>query len=153
MKTKKLEVIFIITGILLGIATMFSLVSCAAWQDLDSTQVIDAQGNVVYTPPGEVQKIVQIPGTGNPKVDAIAASVAAAVYGALGFWIRRVKKNGSAATDKLTTRLDQIECKTASMPMPVPATTTQISMADLVDLLHQLNGQKSGPPPADGTSQ
>ena len=153
MRTKTLDIVFPILGIFLGLATAVLLTSCAEWKDLDTIQIVDAQGKTVYAPPGEVKKIVQIPSTGNPNVDYTVASVAAAVYGALGYWIRRVKKNGSAATAEISERLKKVENKTALLPAPTPPTTTQISMSDLVDLLHQLNSQKPGPPPRDGTAQ
>ena len=153
MKTKTIDQVFIITGILLGIATTLSLVSCATWKDLDDTQIIDAQGNIVYTPPGEIKKIMQVPATGNPTVDYAVALVAATVYGALGFWIRKVKKNGTIAMDDVTKRLNAIEKRAEPVTIPTPRETIQISTSDLVDLLHQLNVQRQSPPTTDGTSQ
>ena len=153
MGTKSIDVVYVVVGVIMGMVTVFALVSCTFPGNPETTQIIGPEGKPVYNPPGPVERIVQLPSTGDARVDYIAASVAAAVYGALGYWIRRVKKNGTAATTELSDRLSTVEKKTASLPIPSPPTTTQISMADLVDLLHAVKQQGREAPPSDGTAQ
>lgn len=153
MFSKKFNLSFTALGLLIGLTVSIFIINSGCHQLGPDNVILDSAGNVVYVPDGKPGGMVQIPDIGSATGNYALASIAAAFYGALGYWVRRVKKNGTAATAGISKRLDQVERKTASIPEPAPPTTTQVSMADLVDLLHQLNTSKSGPPPTDGTSQ
>ena len=60
------------------------------------TRVIDPYGVVVHEPPLEPTRVLQVPPTGRPAIDYIIGLVAAGIYGALGYSIRRT--NGRVKT-------------------------------------------------------
>ncbi len=109
MYSKRIDVLFVVGGIVLGFYSMLFVVSCAIPGVGPPTRVIDASGKVVYEPTEPAQQVVQVPSTGSSGLDYALATMAAAVYGAMGYYIRRTKVNGAKTTTALDRRLKRIE--------------------------------------------
>ena len=109
MISKKLEVSFIVFGVLFGFAFSAVLLNGCGKFDPETTRIIDAQGKQIYEPPNPPKETYQIPPTGNTNLDYILATAAAAIYGAMGYGIRRVKKNGQKENSLLDKRIVALE--------------------------------------------
>lgn len=96
------------------------------WTD---DRIVDPQGNVIYPGAGTDPRTKVIPSTGNATRDGIIYAFAAAAYGALGYYTRKVKLNGRTEAAALQTRISDLEKKAAhpSSPGPWPMTTDQIA--------------------------
>ena len=109
MKTKNIENTFLAFGLVLLVFVIGSIVGGCFPADPATTRIVDAQGNVVYNPAGPPDRTVVVPPTGKQELDYILAAIAAGVYGAMGYWIRRVKVNGTATSADLAKRLEALE--------------------------------------------
>jgi len=128
---------FTSTGIVTGliVAILFIITGCHL---IDPNQVIlDKDGKVVYVPDGNPSGMIQLPDIGNPTGNYLFASTVAALYGALGYWVRKVKMNGTQENVRLQERITRLETQRLAMPITTttPVMTPEQIMEQLVKLL------------------
>jgi len=91
--------------ILIGLATLPGCIP----PGLFGERVLDSDGRVITEGSGANPPTYTIPSSGLDQVDAVVYGLAAAAYGAIGYYVRKVKKNGTAEASKLQAEITGLQ--------------------------------------------
>jgi len=120
-----------VTSVFGTVAILFlmamAIFSCIP-SDFFSSQIETPQGDILKPGEGPNPPTYTIPSSGVDPIDAIVYTLAAAAYGAIGYYVRKTKRNGAVEASRLQAeitglqeQLEQVQSSTRK-----PLTTSEI---------------------------